>query len=485
MQGSTKSAVGSAFWTVAESFSLTVVSAITLFIAARYLSTADFGRASVALGIVQIASTFVEKLFHDAIIQRKELSPRELASAHIWTLIVAVAVSLLLVGFAPYLSLALGGDGGVDILQASSVAVLLTGLSAVRLAQYRRDLRFKDLAYRSVSARCISACAVVFMAVNGFGAWSLVGQQILLVGLSSAWLMLRRDGYSFELKSGRLDDVKDLWRLGLSSSIIQLSFIGLPRAYLAGFSARYGIAEAGLLSFAFRLVDMLRDVLGAAASQFALPMFSKLKREHGYIDKAYCATTKYSCYLGFPIFAGLGLYADLVLQFLFGERWLPAEFYVSCLSCLCLYSFWRMFSMPAFLAEGLVWPPFVNVAVQALSLALLWYLAPDVSAQWAIAFWALRFVPALPIDVLLLQRLVRIPCRSQFASIGMPVSAVAIATVISWSVRYFGETLWPWLDFGAAVLFLFVYLACLRVLARDDFGQIGVWLAERFKSRGK
>lgn len=141
--------------------------------------------------------------------------------------------------------------------------------------------------------------------------------------------------------------------------------------------------------------------------------------------------------------------------------------------------------MPAFLAEGLVWPPFVNVAVQALSLALLWHLAPDVSAQWAIAFWALRFMPALPIDVWLLQGLVRIPWRSQFASIGVPVSAVAIATVISLSVRHFGVSLWPWLDSGAAVFFLFAYLTCLRVLARDDFGQIGVWLAERFKNRGK
>ena len=57
-------------WTLLESFGLSGLSVIALVVLSRYVSPAEFGIASLALAVVQMATVIVERLFHDTGIER-------------------------------------------------------------------------------------------------------------------------------------------------------------------------------------------------------------------------------------------------------------------------------------------------------------------------------------------------------------------------------------------------------------------------------
>src|SRR5256885_14084303 len=81
----------SLLWVGLEAVILSAVSFAGLAALARSLSPDLFGQAALALNVVQIAASIVESLFLDAIVPRKDLSPRETAAAHTLTLLLSGA----------------------------------------------------------------------------------------------------------------------------------------------------------------------------------------------------------------------------------------------------------------------------------------------------------------------------------------------------------------------------------------------------------
>jgi PST family polysaccharide transporter len=79
-------------WTSLESFTLSGLSLISLFIFARLLSREDFGVAAIALAIVQLLTVPVELLFHDALVQRKELDALYVDSAFTFSVVLGIVL---------------------------------------------------------------------------------------------------------------------------------------------------------------------------------------------------------------------------------------------------------------------------------------------------------------------------------------------------------------------------------------------------------
>ena len=64
------------------------------------------------------------------------------------------------------------------ILQALSLTFVLAALNSIQMALLRRDMRFRSLAIRKLSAVAVGGAVGIYMAFNGYGVWSLVGQQL-------------------------------------------------------------------------------------------------------------------------------------------------------------------------------------------------------------------------------------------------------------------------------------------------------------------
>jgi len=80
-------------WSAIEALSLALVSFAMLAMLARYLDASTFGKAAIALGIVQIACSLAESFFHDAVVQRGDLREGDVDAAHTSSVLIALVLA--------------------------------------------------------------------------------------------------------------------------------------------------------------------------------------------------------------------------------------------------------------------------------------------------------------------------------------------------------------------------------------------------------
>lgn len=479
-----QAAARSVVWTLLESVGLSGLSLLCLVVISRYLSPAEFGIAAVALSIVQLAVAVVERLFHDPLVQRPELTDAERDSAFTATLLLGAALSLACWLAGPWLAQRVGQAEAAPVLQWMGLSIVAMGVGSVVVALHRRVLAFRPLALRSLAARALSAIVAIAMAIAGAGVWSLVAQQLLIVGLASAavWLLsaVPRPRLGWDTQA-----LRGLLRLGLPAIGMQLGHIATPRIFIVMVGALLGVSAAGHISMAFRVVDMLRDLFAAAVSQLALPLFSQVERDGGDRRSVMITAMRLTTALMFPLFTGLAVLAPELVQVAFGAQWLPAAPYVALLAMLSWHFFSRMFIGPVLTAIG---RPELTVANPVLQIVFVVGAMAALGAQspaMAAAIWAVRLVLVTPLDMWLFTRATGIGAVDQWRGATMPALASLGMAATVWLLN---RALSGLLDAPLRLALLSVlggllYVALLwlidRALVRDVLGFIGAALTRR------
>jgi O-antigen/teichoic acid export membrane protein len=450
-------------WTSLESFALSGLSLISLVVFARLLSAEQFGVVAVALAIVQVLTVPVELTFHDALIQRTELSPEHVDSAFTTSLALGSAFCAGCWLLAGSVEQWVGQPGVGEVLRWMSLSLIGSGFGSVLVAMQRRKLEYRSLAIRSVIGRGGSAVVALTLALLGYGLWSLVVQQVLLVGLAAALLWLLAD----ERPRFRWawQPTKELLRFGVFTTTFQLLLILISRVYMVLVGAYLGAQSAGLLSLSFRGVDMLRDLLSGAVSQIAMPLFSRLRETREQLFDAYDKSIELTTLCTYPVFVGLAVCAEEVITLAFGAQWQAATPYFAVIALLTLEAFLRMYAATMLQAVGRPDSASVVVLGELICVVVGMMTLGRLSLEWALAVWAGRLVICLPVDVWLLRRITGLGAWRQFRGAWLPLLS---ATVMGAGVHFAKQQwlrelsptarLWPMVTLGAALYVLTMWL---------------------------
>lgn len=446
-------------WTLLESVGLSGLGFVALVVISRYVGPAEFGIASVALAVVQMALVIVERLFHDPLIQRTQLTPRDSATAFSATLLVGVVLSLACWLAAPWLARQIGQPALVAPLRWMTLTILAAGAGSVLIALHRRELAFRALALRSLLARTLAALTAITLAVWGAGVWSIVAQHLLMTALSAAalwWLSgVARPRLAWDGKA-----LREMLALGVPSTLQAFASIANARLFILLAALQLSVAAVGQIALAFRAVDLVRDLLAQALSQLALPLFARLEREGGDRRTAFIAAVRLTSALLLPLFTGLALLSLEVVELAFGRQWLEAAPFVSLLALLTFHYFPRQFVTPLFGALGRPAAPLFGSLAQALFLASMLWALPQASPMWVMGVWAARLLVSTPIDMWLLRRLAGIGFVDQWRGAFTPALACAVmalgVTALRWLDLSALATAWRLLLLGAAGALVYV-----------------------------
>ncbi|QNM95046.1 oligosaccharide flippase family protein [Chitinimonas koreensis] len=421
--------VRSLAWTTLESVGVFGVALAALPVYAHHLTPSELGLAAMALGVVQLLNVPIESWLQVGLIQRRDAGAAHYDSAHTGTLLLGCLLCALCWFGADAFAAQLGEPGLAPLLRAMGLSLPLSAATSAVAAWQRRAMDFRPIAVRTLVGRLAGGLAGIALAIVGAGPWSLVAQQLLMTGLASAciWFSvaerprLRLDGPALRFLAG----------FGGFSTVNLLLVQAVQRSFVVLVGALLGSQAAGYFNLAFRTVDVLRDVFAGAVGQLALPLFSRVQDDRVALHQRYHQAVGYCCALLFPLFAGLAACADEVVRLAFGERWLAAVPLIALLSLLTFQFFPRMFAAPAMNAvgrpAGMVW----NAAIQ-LAMVLAGLLLPaQPTLAWAAAVWALRLLPATPVDCLALRRASGIGLAAQWR--GVPQAALgagAMAAIV-------------------------------------------------------
>jgi O-antigen/teichoic acid export membrane protein len=469
-------------WTSLESFALSGLSLISLVVFARLLSAEEFGLAALALAIVQALSIPVDLLFHDAIIQQQDLDERAINSAFTVSVALGVGSCAGCWIFGGVIEQLVGQPGLAGVLRWMSLSLLGTGFGSVLIAVKRRKLEFRALALRSLSGRAGSAVLAIGLAVLGGGIWSLVLQQVLLVCLGTLtlwWLSSDRPRFQFSWAPTAV-----LLRYGWLSTSQHAVGILIPRVFTMLVGAYLGTKVVGLLSLAFRGLDMLRDLLSVALCQVAMPLFVRLRDDRQTLFSAYARSVKLTALVTFPIFAGLALEAEEVMLVVFGAEWRAATPWFTVVALLTLPYFVRLYAPSLLNALGKPSVPIFVLLAEALYVVGGMLAFGDRSVGLVMGIWASRLLISLPIDVWLLRRTSGMPAWRQLQGALVPAVATAAMACVVLASKNVLQSLSPELRLlpiaagGAAT-----YVACVFLLDRELIRQFTSFVAQASETR--
>jgi PST family polysaccharide transporter len=318
------------WWSTGQLLATYLVTFGGYVVLARLLPPKDFGLFAFASVFTVLLQTFTDQGIPDAVVQRAKLEKAHLDTAFWFNLAVSFILTGLLWLSAPIASSLLHEPDLSKILRYLVWILPLSALGGIHQAQLKRRLEYKTIGIQNFASAVVGTATSVFMALNGWGIWCLVGQQLASVGCLTivAWGATR-------WIPGREVRVAELRQLGSFSIHITggalLDFIN-RRAddFLIG--VFLGTTALGYYSLAYRLLLTFTRLVSSPFNSVAFSAFSRLQHEPEERRRMFDRLANLVAALAFPAFLGMAAVAPDLIRVGFGAAWLPS---VPVLQILC------------------------------------------------------------------------------------------------------------------------------------------------------
>ncbi|MHC4103454.1 MAG: MOP flippase family protein, partial [Planctomycetota bacterium] len=424
-------------WSVIQKWGREAISFLTFIALSRMLAPESFGLVALATVFTASIKIFLDQGFSAAIVQRSELEREHLDTAFWISILIGIlftvggiAASGLVAAFFEEARLA-------PVLSWLSLSFILGALSSTQIAILRRDLAFKSLAARSLTATMAGGIVGVSMAFAGFGVWSLVGQHltIALVGVFVLWRASDwRPGFNLSMKH-----YKQLFTFGVSvtGNNFLKAFVRRSDDFLIGYFL--GPTLLGYYTIGYRLLLVMMRVVTGIINSVAFPTFSRIQHKPERMRNAFYKVTQYTSLLAFPIFMGLAVLAPEIVPALFGEKWGPSIPVMQILALIGILQSVLFFNGSVMRASGKPSWEFAIMLLNAICSVLGFLLA----VRWGIVAVAAAFVIVgyllAPISYIAVRRLIQIDFKTYLWQLVAPLSASLVMVAVILGLKYFIE----------------------------------------------
>jgi PST family polysaccharide transporter len=400
-------AIQGAFWSVIQNWGSQAGSLIVFLILARLLTPEAFGLIGLANIFIAFMQIFLEQGFTQALIQHEEIEPEELDTAFWSNILIGFILTIISFFLSGFVADIFEQPQLTPIIQCFSVLFFIKSLSHVHLAILNRTFAFKVMAVRTITGIIIGGIVGIIMAMRGFGVWSLVSQQFLYeaVEVFIIWGAIDwRPQLRFSFKH-----LRNLLNFGLN--ILALKFMNFCNQRTDNLLIGYFLGEValGYYLIAFRVLEVMTQLLVSTIKQVALPTFSRLQTDLERFRQAFYKVTLFTSIIAFPTFAGMIIFTKELIIILFGEQWLPSVPVMQILALTGILNALSFFHSSVFIAMG---KPSWKLRLSILN-AVLNLIACLVALKWGIIAVAVAFVVSsylgLPVSLWMISKLIHIP----------------------------------------------------------------------------
>ena len=320
--GLRRRATNSIGWVVFERWSSRLISLALLALLTRLLTPADFGLISLATASLAVVQVFVDSGFSRALIQKRQIGPKDASTAFWASMSIAVTLCVALVLVAPLIATALGDSRLGPVLQVLSITLPLTALSQTPAALLERDLDFKPLSLRQFIGTLSGAAIAVPIALLGGGVWALVAQTVVS-SIAATIALWASTSWRPKLEFSRVA-LKSLWATGASILGIDLldAIQGNVDKIVIGIF--FDPTQLGYYFLAQRIGTILIELVTSVISRVSFTTFSRVQDDNVRLNRIFRQLTFVASAISVPLFGLVAVFAAQLVGFLFGPGWQAA-----------------------------------------------------------------------------------------------------------------------------------------------------------------
>lgn len=423
-----KKAAKGILWSVIQKWGREGLSFITFTILARLLAPDAFGLVTLAYVYIEFVEIFMDVGFSAAIVQRTDLEREHLNTAFWINVLFGVVIAASTVAAAGYIATLFSEPRLAPVLKWLSIDFILTSLSNTQMAILQRDLAFKSLAARSMTARIVGGIAGVSLALTGFGVWSLVGQK-LVAGAAGVIVLWRASDWQPGLKVSK-EHYKELLNFGVSvaGNNILKNLTRHSDDFLIGYYL--GPTLLGYYTIGYRLLLIVIRLVTGIINAVAFPTFSRLQQTPKKLLKGFYKVTQYTSLLAFPVFMGLAILAPELVPALFGSQWMPSVPVMQVLALIGILQSVTAFNGSVLRASG---KPSWEFGIMSLT-AVCSVIGFLLSVHWGIVAVATSYVIVgyllAPVSYLAIRKLFPIDIKNYLGQFVVPLSASLVMVAV-------------------------------------------------------
>jgi O-antigen/teichoic acid export membrane protein len=322
IEGSRRAASTALLWSAGDFWTQQVSQLLTFILVGNLLGPHVVGVMTMGIVVTLFLATFLESGITDALIQRAELDDAHFDSAFWLMLALGTMAGVALWIAAPLAAILFSESQLNDILPIMAMTLPCIAITACYTAILRRQLNFRQLATRSIFAYGAAFLTAVVMAVLGYGLASLVAffvvsrvlGALLVVAVSGRWPGTR-------ITRQALRDLIGFGKHRIAQQIV--AYIGLQSSRIL-IGIFLGPTVLGLYSIAERIVAALNNGISGVLQTVAFPVLSSRQSDRSSFDWTMQKFLTFANLISLPMFVGLAVTSDRLVEVLFTPSWQPA-----------------------------------------------------------------------------------------------------------------------------------------------------------------
>lgn len=326
-----KESVKGVAWSAVERFSSGGVIFFADIVLARLLSPKDFGLIAIISIFIQIAQTFIDCGFSNALIQKKDRNQTDYSTVFYFNLIISCILYAALYFTSPFIAEYYDNTQLTILSRIVGLNLMIGALAAVQRTRLTINLNFKTQAKITLISSLAAAITAIYLAYNGFGVWSLVYLTLINISIQTLLFFLIIKWHPSLIFS--IPAFKRLF--GFSSKLLGASLIHqlYRNIYPIVIGKFFSPIILGYFNRAETYAMFPAQTIGPILSRVSFPIFSRIQDENIKLRHAYSKYIKFSSILIFPIMIGLLTLAKPLTIVVLKDQWLPV---VPMLQILCL-----------------------------------------------------------------------------------------------------------------------------------------------------
>jgi len=468
---------------------LKIIDTVGVIFLARALSQDVFGIFGIISFVVFTFLSFFSDIgFGAALIQKKTKLTLE-DTRTTFTIQQSLVTLLLIIAWlaspriANFYNL---GQQGIWLIRVLSFSLFATSFKTIPSIILERKLAFEKLVIPEIIETIIYNGIAVYMALNGYGVWSLVIAILarsvvgaIVLNVIAPWKI----GWGFSSSAAR-----KLLTFGVPyqlNSVLALIKDNITPTLIAYW---YGPAAVAFVNIAQNIATRPMEIINIV-SRVMFPAYSRIQHDKVRLKRWIEKSVRFMAVLYFPAIAGLLVVAPEILQYLYADKsdkWLPA------LSTLLLFlagAFPIIVTTTYTNALYALGKPKVVLALMSLYTILTWGLGAPLIYKYGFVGIAVAGViitySTLPIVLREMNKVVKV---DTWVNIRKPLSASILMAIITYIANHYITTSLTTLIL-TIMIGVVTYISLIYILDGDSLkSEFGNWISmigKKSKQGGK
>jgi O-antigen/teichoic acid export membrane protein len=382
--------VSGVFWLAVTKFLGQAINWVITLVVVRLLVPHDYGLMGLALLFTRFMMLFNELGLGAAIVQKREMTERQLSDVA-WVIFLAnLALCGLLLLLAPVAAHYFNEPALTSVVRAMGVLFVINGIGAASGFILQRDMAFRTKAAAEVAGNVVSGVVTLVLAMTGTGVWSLVLGQLAGQAATNGLYL-----YHAPVRLARgftVQNVRSFLHFGYQVAFSKAFWWFSTSADSLIVGRVLGAVQLGYYGLAVQFAAIPLDRIVSLIGQVALPSFAAVQHDLVTLRRHYLKMVGAIGLITFPIFFGMAFLADIGVRVVLTEKWTPI---IEPLQLLCITSCLRAIetmNTPALLARNRPGPPLFNSILQAIVLSIAFL----VGSRWGIVGVAVAWLVTWP-----------------------------------------------------------------------------------------